>query len=803
MVLLVRALAWAGHGKQIGQYLSKDVFSLLAGLELPIEPVLQDDLIQFWMNPLPGVPILEIRQQSVVVPTRGGDYPAVYPFRPPTTTWHDVFDLMSHEDTPCLINVHLQPTRLRTEESCLLAEMASVTASSANYNFNGMYYSGPIEDPQSRLLSRLYSDYAQRLSKPFSLLVQVIGPSVGARSIAQALGAEATQTIGLSTIRAEDSVPSGFDVLAPETAEEHDVARRNLTALDLHGWGVPDTCLLPRLPYLVDARTATSMFRFPVACGRGVPGVETRLPFPSHDGPRRSELGRDDILIGETVGTRSLVTISTSRLSQHALVAGMTGFGKTTTCMSILAQLWKHQIPFLVIEPVGKEYRAFMDAPFGKDVRVFTLGNESISPFRLNPLQVLPGVTVEQHASRIMQCLVAAMPSFGILPSILKDSIHEAYWKKRWQLTDCVSENDDRQFPTLGDLYYHVVDVVKRRGYASNTTSADILAAAAGRIRLLLTGSTGRMLNTRSSTPISEIMLQPTVLEMESLSDDDQALTTLFLLTFLREYASTTRHGTHMRHVTLIEEAHRLMKSAPHVSDREVSADTRAEAADMLSGALSEMRKLGEGVIIAEQLPNRLTDDALESTNLKIIHRLSGERLRQSVGASMNLDEEQVKSLTQLPIGMAVCYSQEQAQAMTISIEDYRAKSGLPTELPDERIKDRMRDVRTAPPNLPYAGCAYCRKQCRYRDQSDSAAYSVTAQKSFIAALLACKSRLDRRESLEAWAELIQPCRDALAPQGLDDDTDALYCYFAHFYDQHIDKDLVEAFRLSCGRSGT
>lgn len=46
-------------------------------------------------------------------------------------------------------------------------------------------------------------------------------------------------------------------------------------------------------------------------------------------------------------------------------------------------------------------------------------------------------------------------------------------------------------------------------------------------------------------------------------------------------------------------------------------------AADLFTNILSEIRSYGQGMMIVDQAPTRLIDDALKNTNYKIIHRLT------------------------------------------------------------------------------------------------------------------------------------------------------------------------------------
>ena len=74
------------------------------------------------------------------------------------------------------------------------------------------------------------------------------------------------------------------------------------------------------------------------------------------------------------------------------LISGTTGAGKTNTCLLLLSQAWKlHKIPFIVIETSEKnEYGKLLDGLIGKDMQVFTLGDESRNPLHLDFMHVSP-----------------------------------------------------------------------------------------------------------------------------------------------------------------------------------------------------------------------------------------------------------------------------------------------------------------------------------------------------------------------------------------------------------------------------
>src|SRR6202020_3125543 len=116
------------------------------------------------------------------------------------------------------------------------------------------------------------------------------------------------------------------------------------------------------------------------------------------------------------------------------------------------------------------------------------------------------------------------------------------------------------------------------------------------------------------------------------------------------------------RHVTVVEEAHRLLARSRGGGGAE-EAQAKEKAAEAFANTLAENRKYGEGVIIAEQIPSKLVQDAVKNTNLKIMHRLTAEDDRRYLGETMGMDEAQMKFATRLRTGEALTYSDEFAEA--------------------------------------------------------------------------------------------------------------------------------------------
>src|SRR5689334_16108643 len=105
-----------------------------------------------------------------------------------------------------------------------------------------------------------------------------------------------------------------------------------------------------------------------------------------------------------------------------------------------------------------------------------------------------------------------------------------------------------------------------------------------------------------------------------------------------------------LRHVIVIEEAHRLLRAR-----REGRAS--AHAVELFAAMLAEIRAYGEGLVIAEQIPAKLVADVVKNTALKVMHRLPAADDRALAGAAMNLDDAQSRQVVSLEPGVAAVFA--------------------------------------------------------------------------------------------------------------------------------------------------
>lgn len=476
--------------------------------------------------------------------------------------------------------------------------------------------------------------------------------------LAESVASQLASAIQLSDDKTGDTlclVDHGH--LAPQE-EAH--IRRTLTDLEvwpvdtMNMWRVENPPLiLRRFQYLYGPDEAAAMCVLPVPDEQGVPGF-----ILAREDIERRITHYENQVAGPVVGIGSLVhegrdtapaLVPLAALNRHSLVVGVQGFGKTTGVLTLLAGLWReHHIPWLVIEPTRPEYRGLLGAPGMEELRVYSLGRDDISPLRLNPMEPPAGVRCETHRSALMNIFRLAMPLVAPLPELLEQALERCYLMCGWDFDTQVG--DGFPPPTLRDLAQAFDECFQEAGYVGE--AKNVSGAFAVRLKALLAGASGRMLDTAVSTGFEEILAKPCVFEMRDLeAAEEKALLAALLLHRVRSHATQAgSSGGSLRHVTVVEEAHRILPAEARTSD-ETGEATRARAAEEFVNALAEMRSLGEGFILSTQRPSRLTRAAVGNTNTRLVFHLTDAEDREAMLKDMAASDADRDLAARLRVG--------------------------------------------------------------------------------------------------------------------------------------------------------
>lgn len=379
------------------------------------------------------------------------------------------------------------------------------------------------------------------------------------------------------------------------------------------------------------------------------------------------------------------IFLTKSQLNKHLFVAGVTGSGKTTTCQKLLIE---SSLPFLVIEPAKTEYRGMVDLKGMEDIIIFTLGNEKASPFRLNPFEFFEGESISSHIDLLKATFTAAFPMEAAMPQILEKAMYRCYEKCGWDYTDDTNKYTNNPwsgygeyFPTLSQLVDELENVVNDQGFG-NELRQNYIGSLIARLSNLTVGVKGKMLNCTLSIDFEELLTKKVIIEMEDVkSAEDKALLMGLIMSRISE-ALKKKHKQDktFRHITLVEEAHRLL-SKIEIGD----ASSKKAAVETFADMLAEVRKYGEALIIVDQIPNKLASEVLKNTNTKLIHRLFARDDKEVIGDTMLMSDRQKEYLSSLKVGEAILFTEGFHKPVHMGIDPLTDTSN--NEISEERIK--------------------------------------------------------------------------------------------------------------------
>jgi len=357
-----------------------------------------------------------------------------------------------------------------------------------------------------------------------------------------------------------------------------------------------------------------------------------------------------------------------STLNRHAFVTGATGAGKSQTVRHILEQCSRAGLPWLAIEPAKSEYAAMAGRLEGiTEVTVINPTDPRAVPLSVHPLAPEPGYPVQAHIDMVRALFHAAFGADEPFPQIMSQALQRVYEEAGW---DAVTGRGvpgatvEPAVPTLAQLERAALDVIDAVGYGPEL-QADVRGFVNVRLGSLRVGSAGRFFEGGHPADIGELLRRSVVLAIEDVAnDEDKAFLMGTLIIRLVEHLrlrARRERPAGLRHVIVIEEAHRLLRNR---------GDERAgsHAVELFAGMLAEIRAYGEGMIVAEQIPAKLVPDVVKNTALKIVHRLPAADDRQVVGAAMNLDGEQSRQVVSLEPGVAAVFADGMDRPLRIRV---------------------------------------------------------------------------------------------------------------------------------------
>lgn len=385
------------------------------------------------------------------------------------------------------------------------------------------------------------------------------------------------------------------------------------------------------------------------------------------------------------------VVLDIDSLTAHCFVTGSTGSGKSNTVYKLIEEVVRepYNIPFLVIEPAKGEYRNEFRNISG--INLFSTNPQIDRMLKLNPFAFCDGIHILEHLDRLVEIFNGCWEMYAAMPAILKEAMEEAYVSKGWDLLNSVFiESGEPVFPTFVDVLAELPKIINNSDYSADT-KGDYIGALVTRVNSMTNGIYGQIFCDEFEVDNGTLFDEKTVVDLSRVgSSETKSLIMGILILKLTEYrmAEAKRGNSALRHITVLEEAHNILKNSKNMQSS-TGSSVVSKSVEMIVNSIAEMRTYGEGFVIVDQSPTSVDIAAIKNTNTKIIMRLPEEEDCKIAGHSVSLNGQQVEELAKLETGVAVVMQNNWAEPVLAKInEALHPYEGYEQPVTFERLKE-------------------------------------------------------------------------------------------------------------------
>lgn len=463
----------------------------------------------------------------------------------------------------------------------------------------------------------------------------------------------------LSGARSKDHPLSAFEVVGEAGA----LLRTTRPTLEL---------LTPALPVL-QLDQACHLLLLPEAELPGLPLQRSvflgrnATPVSGGQGPLVS-LGHDAFLDGSSGGGRRDIEMPARDLYRHVLVAGTTGSGKTRRVLKILGELRAlgDDLRVIVFETAKRTYREEFQRLPGPAPRIYSLGDATEFPLRLNPFHFEPGTSLKRHVSVLADALSELMPTEAMIGPYLREAVEAAYLHAGWDIeTGRPIDGGTARTPSVVEFVHHVRRVGAQLRYGAEV-GANYRGALEARARLFLDATFQDIFSGGGERSIEEMFDRDTIIELEALPPSEIDLPA-FLLSLLLErlrahQTLAMQRGSPRGWLLVVEEAHNVLSRDGEGRRDSGESNSSRTLLTRVVRLLQEGRELRIGVMVVDQAPAMLARGVLKNTNTKIAMRLEDNEEIAEMGQALALDEDRWRDLGLLRQGEAIVKATYMAQ---------------------------------------------------------------------------------------------------------------------------------------------
>lgn len=336
-----------------------------------------------------------------------------------------------------------------------------------------------------------------------------------------------------------------------------------------------------------------------------------------------------EIELGNVGDTESSFGLSINEMTQHILLAGMSGSGKTTILYNMMNQLLKKRIPFFCFD-FKKEFRGFIRE--SDDVLVLRPEN-----FKLNPLRPPEGIQPLRWISIFSDVFCHSTSLLEGSNSFLLDQVYNLY--RLWGIFD-----DSDTYPSFHEL----VKILHHVYIPLSSREARYLESVRNRLTSCVL-TAGDMLDCDRDMFKDLIEQKKSVIfEFYGISEHVASFLVELILTKLYYYrmAKGRKHSENNPLVVFMDEGRNVYdyRKEQNIASGIPIIDTITE----------RIRDFRVSLVICSQIPSEICVSAKSNTYTKIMMSLGNGKDISDLAKCMGLDKNQEQFAYGLKVGDAI-----------------------------------------------------------------------------------------------------------------------------------------------------
>jgi DNA helicase HerA-like ATPase len=336
-------------------------------------------------------------------------------------------------------------------------------------------------------------------------------------------------------------------------------------------------------------------------------------------------------------------------LRRHAFVCGSSRMGKSTTVQKLLVESNQRNIPFIVIESAKKEYWELIKKDNLSGIKVYSCGSDARVLY-MNPFEPEDGVLLDTHIKNLKHAFLSLFDRDDPLPQLLELLLYIVYEKKGWSPSERISKPTEHDFPIIEDMLTYLDEAIASINGYSERLISDLRGFISLRIKSIMSGNIGQLINTRKNISISSMYESSAIIELDDVAPQDRGFFASLIAIKINQFSRFKPLSKKLERLLVIEEAHHILPN-PELKS---TTNANATASQYFAEMLAEISAYGTGVIVVEQRPSIINPAALANCATKIIHNL-GEGTDMSVMIqSLSLSKNEASFLGLLRTGEAI-----------------------------------------------------------------------------------------------------------------------------------------------------